>query len=109
MRSLGVALPLFLAFSSSSLFADQVGFKNGDRLTGAILKSDTMILVIKTMVAGEVSVSWSEVQELHSDLPLHVELTDGKMLVGKVTTHEGMLEVFTNAGAVEAPRNSVVA
>jgi putative salt-induced outer membrane protein YdiY len=109
MRSLGVALPLFLAFSSSSLFADQVAFKNGDRLSGAILKSDTMTLVIKTMVAGEVSVSWSEIQELRSDLPLHVELTDGKMLAGKVTTHEGTLEVITNAGAVEAPKNSVVA
>jgi len=109
MRSLGVALPLFLAFSSSSLFADQVGFKNGDRLTGTILKSDTMILVIKTIVAGEVSVSWSEIQELRSDLPLHVELTDGKMLAGKVATHEGMLQVVTSTGAVEVPKERIVA
>src|SRR5215475_12037890 len=109
MRSLGVALPLFLAFSSSSLFADQVAFKNGDRLTGAILKSDTAILVIKTIVAGEVSVSWSQIQELRSDLPLHVELTDGKMLVGKLATHEAMLEVVTSTGAVEVPKEKIVA
>jgi putative salt-induced outer membrane protein len=109
MRSLGVALPLLLAFSSSSLFADQVAFKNGDRLTGAILKSNTMTLVIKTIVAGEVSVSWSEIQELHSDLPLHVELADRKMLVGKVTTHDGQLEVATSTGAVETSKESVVA
>jgi len=109
MRSLGVALPLFLAFSSSSLFADQVAFKNGDRLTGAILKSDAVILVIKTIVAGEVSVSWSEIQELRSDLPLHVQLADGKMLVGKVTTHEGLLEIATSTGAVEAPKEKIVA
>src|SRR5215472_11203264 len=109
MGRLGVTLPLFLAFSSPSLFADQVAFKNGDRLTGAILKSDAKTLVIKTIVAGEVSVSWPEIQELRSDLPLHVELADGKILVGKVTTHEERLEVATNTGAVEAPKESIVA
>jgi len=91
------------------LFADQVAFKNGDRLTGTILKSDAKTLLIKTIVAGEVSVSWPEIQELRSDLPLHVELVDGKVLVGKVTTHDGILEVVEDSGAVEAPRDSVVA
>jgi putative salt-induced outer membrane protein YdiY len=109
MRSLGVALSLYLAFSSPSLLADQLAFKNGDRLTGVILKSDAMTLVIKTIVGGEVSVSWPEIQELRSDLPLHVELADGKILVGKVTTHEERLEVATNTGAVEAPKESIVA
>jgi len=109
MRSLGVALSLFLAFSSPSLFADQVAFKNGNRLTGVILKSDAMTLVIKTIVAGKVSASWPEIQELRSDLPLYVELADGKMLVGKVTTHEGRLEVATSTGPVEAPKDRVVA
>ncbi len=32
--------------------------------------------------------SWPEVQELHSDAPLHVGLSDGKAVVGKVTIHE---------------------
>jgi len=82
-------LPLFLALSSSSLFADQITFRNGDRLTGSIVKSDAATLVIRTTVAGEISVSWPEVQELHSDAPLHVGLSDGKAVVGKVTIHEG--------------------
>ena len=107
LRSLGVVLPLFLALSSSSLFADQVTFRNGDRLTGSIVKSDAATLVIRTMVAGEISVSWPEVQELRSDVPLHVGLSDGKAVVGKVTIHEGRLEVATDAGAVEAPKARV--
>ena len=57
LRSHGVVLPLFLALSSSSLFADQVTFRNGDRLTGSIVKSDAATLVIRTVVAGEISVS----------------------------------------------------
>jgi putative salt-induced outer membrane protein YdiY len=109
LRSLGVVLPLFLALSSSSLFADQITFRNGDRLTGSIVKSDAATLVIRTTVAGEISVSWPEVQELHSDAPLHVGLSDGKAVVGKVTIHEGRLEVATDAGAVEAPKARVAA
>jgi len=107
--SIGVALPLFLAFSSPSLFADQIGFKNGDRLSGDIVKSDAKTLVMRTTVAGEVSVSWPEIQELRSDLPLHVGLADGEILVGKVTAHGGRLEVATETGTVEAPKESVVA
>jgi len=61
------------------------------------------------VVAGEISVSWPEVQELYSDTPLHVGLSDGKAEVGKVTIHEGRLEVATDAGTFEAPKARVAA
>ena len=51
MRSLFAVL-FFLVFANSLLFADQIAFKNGDRLTGAILKSDAKILVIRTAVVS---------------------------------------------------------
>jgi hypothetical protein len=76
-------------------------------LTGSIVKSDAATLLIRTTVAGEIS--WLEIQELRSDVPLHVGLADGKAMVGKVTIHEGRLEVARDAGAVEAPKESVVA
>jgi hypothetical protein len=38
--------------------ADQVVLKNGDRLTGTIIKSDTKTLLIKTELAGDVNVQW---------------------------------------------------
>ena len=110
MRSLHIALSLLLAFATPSVFSDQVGFKNGDRLTGAIMKSDAKSLLITTAVAGEVTVSWQEIQELRSDLPLHVSLADGKELVGRMTTREGKLEIVSNTGTiVEVSKESVVA
>jgi putative salt-induced outer membrane protein YdiY len=110
LRSLCFALPVLLVFATPSVFADQVDFKNGDRLTGAIKKSDAKGLLITTAVAGEVTVSWQEIQELRSDLPLHVSLADGKELVGRMTTREGKLEIVTNTGTiVEASKESVVA
>jgi putative salt-induced outer membrane protein YdiY len=110
LRSPHIALSLLLAFASPSVFADQVGFKNGDRLTGVIMKSDAKSLLITTAVAGEVTVSWQEIQEVRSDLPLHVLLADGKELVGRMTTREGKLEIVANTGTiVEASKESVVA
>ena len=110
LRRIHFVLPIFLAFGNPLLFADQVTFKNGDRLTGTILKSDAKNLAIRTAVAGEVTALWQEIQEIRSDLPLHVELADGKILVGRVTTREGRLEIVTNAGTlVEAPKESVIA
>ena len=86
------------------MFADQIVLKNGDRLTGTIEKSDDKTLLIKTEFAGEVSVKWSAVQEITSTQSLHVSLSDGKTVVGTVTTSDGNLAVATsNAGTVTEP------
>lgn len=108
MRSLFAVL-FFLAFANSLVFADQIAFKNGDRLTGAILKSDAKILVIRTAVAGEVNAAWKEIQGLTSDQPLYVGLVDGTTLVGRVTTREGRLEIRTKTDTVEAAKENVAA
>jgi putative salt-induced outer membrane protein YdiY len=103
-------VPLLLAISCPLLFADQVVFKNGDRLTGAIRKSDTKNLVIRTAVAGEVAVLWQEIQEIRSDLPLHVELSDGRILASRMTAGEENVEIVTDAGALlKTPREKFVA
>ena len=110
LRSVHIALPLLLAFASVTALADQVRFKNGDQLTGEILKSDANNLLMSTKVAGEVTVSWPEIQELRSDLPLHIVLANGKELVGRMTTRDGRLEIAIGVGVtVEAPMESVVA
>ena len=110
MRSLQIALPVLLVFVSPSVFADQVAFKNGDRLTGAILKSDAKSLRMTTAVAGEVTVSWQEVQEFRSDLPLHVVLANGKELVGRMIARDGRVKIVMITGVtVEASKESVVA
>jgi len=110
LRSLRAAvLPLLFVFSTSALFADQVVLKNGDRLTGSIVKSDGKSLVIKTEFEGEVMVQWEAIQELKSEQQLHLGLTGGKTVVGPVTTSDGKLEVATKtAGTVETPKESVL-
>src|SRR5271169_5854047 len=103
---LWVVLSVF-AFCSA-LFADQVVLKNGDRLTGTIEKSDDKTLLIKTEFAGEVTVEWPAIQSITSTQHLSVTLSDGKTVVGTVTTSDDQVAVVTtNAGTVTEPKSSV--
>jgi putative salt-induced outer membrane protein YdiY len=106
--NLWVAISL-LAFCST-LFADQVVLKNGDRLTGTITKSDDKTLLVKTEFAGDVTVQWPAVQEITSTQPLHVVLSNGTSVAGSVTTADGNLAVTTAAsGTVNVARGDVTA
>jgi len=97
-----------LSLFCSALFADQIVLKNGDRLSGTIVKADGKTLVIKTDYAGEVTAQWAAVQEVRSTQELHVGLRNGQMLVGSVATADGNLEVSTKNGSKSAaPKDSV--
>lgn len=109
MRSF-VFTTLFLCFCATAVFGDELTLKNGDHLTGTIVKSDDKMetILLKTEFAGDVNVKWSAITAITSSQPLHLVLTDGKMVVGMVTTVESDLKVATKTeGEVKAPKNTV--
>jgi putative salt-induced outer membrane protein len=109
MRKLQWCALLSVIGLSSLLFADQVVLSNGDRLTGSITKSDGKTLVIKTDLAGEVTIQWTAIQSLTSAAPLHV-VTAAKTVVGAVTTSDGTLAVSTpQSGTVDVAKAEVTA
>lgn len=102
-----VPLILFLCVSSL-MFADQITLKNGDRLMGTVVKSDGKSLVLHTDAMGDVTIKYTEVQEIKTEKDLHVGLKGGKTAVGPVTTSDGKLEIATKAnGTVEAAKDDV--
>src|ERR1700679_2669843 len=107
MRKVHLCLLLSVFTFTSTLFADQVVLKNGDRLTGTITKSDDKTLLIKTEFAGDVTVQWPAVQEVTSTQPLHVVLSNGKTVVGPVTTADGSLAVTSASGTVNVAKADV--
>jgi len=93
---------------SSALFADQVTLKNGDRLTGTVVKSDGKVLLLHTKAAGDVTIKFEEIQGIRSDDDLHVSLKNGKTAVGPVSTTDDKIDIATrNGGTVEAPKEDV--
>lgn len=73
--------------------ADLVVLKNGDRVSGSIVKKDTKTLTIKSEHFGVISVPWDQVDSITADKPLNVVLPGGKTVEGTLATTEGKVEV----------------
>lgn len=106
------AVVLF-CFAAAVAKADQITLKNGDRLSGTIVKTDgaAKALLIKTDLEGTVTVKWDGITGLTSTAPLYLTLKDGQTIVGVVTASaEGKLSVATkDTGQVTAISADVVA
>src|SRR5437588_4892732 len=87
----------------SILFADQVTLKNGDTITGVILKKDGGKLTVKSEFLGEVTMPWTAVTAIKSSEPVVVVLPNGKTITGPVNTEGKDLQVNTQAGAASSP------
>jgi len=111
MRRMLILTILSLSLLSLPVFADQLTLKNGDRLSGTIVKSDddAKTLLIKTDLAGDVTVKWDAITAIVSSQPLHIMLSDGRVIVGRVSTTDGILEIATDGGAVPAAHDAVKA
>ena len=108
LRRFDVLILVVLSAFSSALFADQVTLKNGDRLTGTVVKSDGKTLVIHTDAAGDVELKFDAIQDIKTDADLHVSLKGGKTAVGPVTTTDDKVQIATKtSGTVEAPKGDV--
>ena len=90
-----VLLLVVLCTAGGTAAADVVTLKNGDRVSGAIVKADAKALTIKTGAMGEVAIAREAVATISSDQPLYLGLSDGQTVVGTVQTVEPNLEVAT--------------
>jgi putative salt-induced outer membrane protein YdiY len=103
-------LLLALSLFAGQVFAGQVTLKNGDRISGSVVKSDGKELVLKSDLAGTVTIPLDAVTSITSTEPVSIELKDGQTIVGTVTTSDSKFQVVTrDAGTITAPRDTVVA
>jgi putative salt-induced outer membrane protein YdiY len=89
--------------------ADQVVMKNGDRITGMIVKQDGKTITVKTDLFGVVSAPWDQVASVESQQQLNVVLKDGRTLAGTVSTTEGQLAIATPTSKTAVPPAEVTA
>ena len=98
-------LVLFTCFSR--LHGDEITAKNGERLTGKIVKLDGGKLTMNSATAGVISIPWDQVKEAGSEGELTVVLSDGRTLKGRLRTQADRLVIATAAGAESAPFGEV--
>jgi len=98
---------LFLCLLPALTLADQVVLKNGDTLTGSIVKKDGAKLTLHSEFLGDVTMPWSAVKSIKSDQPLTVVLPGGQSVLGKLSTSGENLEVATTTATSTTPLATV--
>ncbi len=97
----------FLCLLPAAVFADQVVLKNGDTITGSVVKKDGAKLTLHSEFLGDVTMPWSAVKSLKSDQPLTVVLPGGESVLGKLSTAGETLEVATPTATRSTPLATV--
>jgi putative salt-induced outer membrane protein len=95
-----ISLSAFV-FISIMVHADEITLKNGDHLTGEIVKSDGKTLSLKTEYAGTVEIDWKTITILRSEKPLYVQTGPKKVISGVVSTEGDSLAVKPASGPTE--------
>jgi putative salt-induced outer membrane protein YdiY len=84
LRTLSICL-ILLCWAGPA-WSDEVSLKNGDRVTGEVVKMGDGSLTLKTTYGGEIKIDWKEIQGLTSAGPLALQLRDGSVLRGRVSS-----------------------
>ncbi|MFH2045672.1 MAG: DUF481 domain-containing protein [Pseudomonadota bacterium] len=81
---------------SCNVFADEIRLKNGDHITGTIIKLDAEKMALKTSYAGEINIVFKEIAGMRTDSPIDVILIDGTKAKGIVSTDsDGNINIKT--------------
>jgi putative salt-induced outer membrane protein YdiY len=100
-------LSSLLCVSTAPLRADQVVLKNGDRITGAIVRKDGKTITVKTDHFGVVTAPWDQVESIRADKPVNVVLEGGKTLQGTLATVDGAVVVAAQDTKINVPPASI--
>jgi putative salt-induced outer membrane protein YdiY len=93
-------LASFACLWLSAAWADQIVLKNGDRVTGGVVKKDGKTLTVKTDQLGAVAIPWDQVQSIATEKPVTVVLQDGRTVKGTLSTADANLVIATETAKV---------
>lgn len=86
--------------------------KDGDRITGDIIKKDGTDLTVKSKNFGTVTLKWDDVASIKTETPVNVATADGKTVKANIETQGGQIQLAAPGapqtvapGAIVALRN----
>jgi hypothetical protein len=84
---------IVVGMGAAALWADQVILKNGDRVTGTIIKKEGDTLTMDSAHFGTITMPWDEVQSVTADTALHVVLPGEKTVRATLATQAEQIQV----------------
>lgn len=92
-----IAVIVFLIINCAAVSADEVHFRNGDRISGKIIHMEDNKLVVMTDYAGKITISWDQVESIATREKITVMLDDGTSLKGQTLILEaGKMKIKTD-------------
>ena len=73
--------------------------KNGDRVTGAVVKKDGNTLTVKTDQFGTVSLAWDQIASITTEKPVNVVLANGQTLKAPLSTSGATVSIGGTSAA----------
>lgn len=83
--------------------------KNGDRVSGAIVKKDAKTLTIKSAFFGVVTLPWDQIDNVKAETPINVELPGQNIVQGTLNTAGDKVEVVAGGDRREVAPSEIVA
>ncbi len=79
-----------IALAVSAAFSDEIVMKNGDRLTGKVLRLASGKLAVKTAYSDKpIEVDATKIKSIKTDAPIEMHLVSGEVIKGKLQTDNG--------------------
>ncbi len=97
VHQLGAICVAMLTLANAAL-GDQVVMKNGDRISGGLVKKDAKTLTIKSEFFGVVTLPWDQIESVKADTPINVVLPGNQTLKATLATAGDKVDVVA-AGA----------
>lgn len=93
----------------SAAWADQIILKDGDRVTGSIVKKDGQTVTIKSKNFGVVTLKWDDIATIKTDQPLNVVLSGDRTVKGNLETVNDRIQVAAPGSPQTVPPSDIVA
>jgi hypothetical protein len=105
---LGTVIALSLS-GATLAWADQIVLKDGDRITGEIIKKDGQTLTMRSKNFGMVTIQWDNIASVTTDQPLNVVLPNDTTVKANLQTQDGRIQVTAPGGPQAVEPNQIVA
>jgi putative salt-induced outer membrane protein len=83
--------------------------KDGDRITGDIVKKDGDDVTVKSKNFGTVTLKWSDIASIRTETPVNVETSDGKTVKANIETQGDQIQITAPGATERIPPANIVA
>ncbi len=94
---------------ATTAWADQVVMKNGDKVTGTIVKKDAKTLTIKSAHFGLVVLPWDQVESAKADTPINIVMPNDQTVRGTLSVAPNKVQVTTGGSTKTVQAADIVA